>query len=133
MTQPSSYKSLVAQLKAEIRSARTSASLSANVHLLVLYWKMGRAILQNQAHEGWGAKIIDNLAKDLRSAFPDMKGIWPRNLKCMRAFAEAYPLFVQAALAQLTETEFVQPPAAQLPSSPAKTKKIKLCKYLLKN
>jgi len=96
------------------------------VHLLVLYWKMGKAILQHQQAEGWGAKIIDNLAKDLRSEFPDMKGISPRNLKYMRAFAEAYPQFVQQAAAQiagkiaqqpvrqLAKEQIVQVPLAQL-------------------
>ncbi len=139
MTQPIPYKELVAQLKAEIQTTRMKAALSANVHLLVLYWKIGKAILQHQQAEGWGTKIIDNLAKDLRSEFPDIKGISPRNLKYMRAFAEAYPQFVQlpaaqinktvqqpvgqlekgqivqVLLAKLNESEFVQQPAAQLP------------------
>jgi predicted nuclease of restriction endonuclease-like (RecB) superfamily len=56
-----------------------------------------------QAEQGWGAKVIDRLAHDLRTAFPTMKGFSPRNLKYMRAFAEAWPdtEFVQAVLAQL--------------------------------
>ena len=53
--------------------------------------------------QGWGAKVIERLAHDLRTAFPEMKGFSPRNLKYMRAFAEAWPddEFVQAVLAQL--------------------------------
>ncbi len=51
-----------------------------------------------------GAKVIDRLARDLRHAFPEMKGFSPRNLKYMRAFAEAWPDF-----------EFVQQVAAQIP------------------
>lgn len=68
-----------------------------------LYWKIGRDILDRQAQQGWGAKVIDRLAHDLRTAFPEMKGFSPRNLKYMRAFAEAWPdaEFVQAVLAQL--------------------------------
>jgi predicted nuclease of restriction endonuclease-like (RecB) superfamily len=108
------YAALVVQLKEEIHSARIRASLSANVHLLVLYWKIGKAILQSQEAEGWGAKVIDNLAKDLRSEFPDMKGISSRNLKYMRAFAEAYPEFVQVPPAQTGKKQFVQEPLAQL-------------------
>ncbi|QSA99038.1 hypothetical protein JWZ97_05620 [Methylococcus sp. EFPC2] len=52
---------------------------------------------------GWGAKVIERLAQDLRNAFPEMKGFSPRNLKYMRAFAEAWPNaeFVQGVLAQL--------------------------------
>ena len=53
--------------------------------------------------QGWGAKVIERLAHDLRTAFPEMKGFSPRNLKCMRSFAQAWPddEFVQAVLAQL--------------------------------
>jgi hypothetical protein len=54
--------------------------------------------------EGGGSKVIDRLSRDLRIAFPEMKGISPRNLKYMRAFVGAYPSesFVQEVLAQIT-------------------------------
>jgi predicted nuclease of restriction endonuclease-like (RecB) superfamily len=70
---------------------------------VLLYWQIGRDILVRQAEQGWGGKVIDRLAHDLRTAFPTMKGFSPRNLKYMRAFAEAWPdtEFVQAVLAQL--------------------------------
>jgi predicted nuclease of restriction endonuclease-like (RecB) superfamily len=60
--------------------------------------------LERQQHSGWGAKIIDRLACDLRDAYPDMKGFSPRNLKYMRAFSAAWPdrAIVQAPLAQIT-------------------------------
>ena len=55
-------------------------------------------------HEGWGAKVIDRLSHDLREAFPDMRGLLPRNLKYMRSFAAAWPdcEIVQEVLAQIT-------------------------------
>ncbi len=70
---------------------------------MLLYWQIGRDILSRQAEQGWGAKVIDRLAHDLRNAFPEMKEFSPRNLKYMRAFAEAWPDadFAQAVLAQL--------------------------------
>ena len=70
---------------------------------VLLYWQIGRDILARQAQQGWGAKVIERLAHDLRAAFPEMKGFSPRNLKYMRAFAEAWPdeSFVQEVLAQL--------------------------------
>lgn len=71
---------------------------------MLLYWQIGRDILPRQTEQSWGAKVIDRLAHDLRTAFPDMKGFSPRNLKYMRAFAAAWP-----------ESEFVQQAAAQLP------------------
>ena len=56
-----------------------------------------------QTRQGWGAKVIEQLAKDLRLEFPDMQGLSKRNLQYMRAFAEAYPdeSFVQQAAAQI--------------------------------
>jgi predicted nuclease of restriction endonuclease-like (RecB) superfamily len=72
--------------------------------MVLLYWDIGERILKKQNAEGWGAKIIDRIALDLRKLFPDMKGFSPRNLKYMRAFASAWPepKIVQTALAQLT-------------------------------
>jgi hypothetical protein len=49
--------------------------------MVLLYWQIGRDILQRQTHEGWGAKVIDRLSADLRRAFPEMTGLSPRNLK----------------------------------------------------
>jgi len=100
---PKNYPQFLSQLKDEISKARIHASLAANSEMIQLYWRIGRGILSRQDREGWGAKVIDRLAVDLRSAFPDMKGFSPRNLKYMRALAEAYPRepFVQQAVAQI--------------------------------
>ncbi len=56
-----------------------------------------------QEKEGWGAKVIDNIAKEIKDEFPDQKGFSPRNLKYMRKFAEEYEnvAFVQEVLAQI--------------------------------
>lgn len=100
---PAGYADWLAELKTRIHTAQQRATLAVNRELVLLYWQLGRDILQRQAEQGWGAKVIDRLAHDLRHAFPDMKGFSPRNLKYMRAFAEAWPdaEFVQAVLAQL--------------------------------
>ncbi len=109
------YAAIIAQIKTEIETARLKASASVNHHLLILYWKIGNIILQQQNLEGWGTKVTERLSNDLRKEFPDMKGTSTRNLKYMRAFAEAYPEFVQAALAQIDESAIVQVPLAQIP------------------
>jgi predicted nuclease of restriction endonuclease-like (RecB) superfamily len=82
---------------------RSRRALAVNRELVGLYWQIGSDMLERQKREGWGAKVIDRLAHDLRVAFPDMHGFSPRNFKYMRAFAEAWPdaQFVQAVLAQL--------------------------------
>jgi predicted nuclease of restriction endonuclease-like (RecB) superfamily len=101
---PKGYNSFLTELKERIRHAQLRAALSVNCELVLLYWSIGRDILTRQKEQGWGAKVIDRLAADLRKAFPEMNGFSPRNLKYMRAFAEAWPdeAIVQATLAQIT-------------------------------
>lgn len=101
---PQGYADWLADLKGRIHSAQQRAALAVNRELVGLYWQIGRDILARQAEQGWGTKVIDRLAHDLRTAFPDMRGFSPRNLKYMRAFAEAWP-----------DAEIVQQAAAQLP------------------
>lgn len=60
------YQELLEDLKQRIRTARVRAALMVNRELVLLYWQIGQAILQRQAKEGWGAKVIDRLAEDLR-------------------------------------------------------------------
>src|SRR5690606_11177944 len=98
---PSGYADWLAELKTRIHTAQQRAALAVNRELVLLYWQIGRDILARQAEQGWGAKVIERLSRDLRSAFPEMKGFSPRNLKYMRAFAEAWPdpEFVQVVLA----------------------------------
>jgi predicted nuclease of restriction endonuclease-like (RecB) superfamily len=100
---PEGYADWLAELKNRIHGAQQRATLAVNRELVLLYWQIGRDILARQAQQGWGAKVIERLAHDLRTAFPQMKGFSPRNLKYMRAFAEAWPdeSFVQEVLAQL--------------------------------
>ena len=100
---PTGYADWLAELKTRIHTAQQRATLAVNRELVLLYWQIGRDILERQENQGWGAKVIERLAQDLRTAFPDMKGFSPRNLKYMRAFAEAWPdaEFVQGVLAQL--------------------------------
>lgn len=100
---PDRYDAFLQELKERIRSAQVRAALSVNRELVLLYWGIGRDILSRQQSEGWGAKVVDRLAHDLLKAFPGMTGFGARNLKYMRAFAEAYPdqQFVQQVVAQL--------------------------------
>ncbi len=101
---PQDYADALAAIKSRIQQERLRVVLSANAAMVLLYWDIGRMILARQESAGWGAKVIDRLAADLREAFPDMKGFSPRNLKYMRAFAAAWP-----------ERAIVQEPLARLP------------------
>jgi len=99
----------------KIKKAQTRASFKVNEEMLQLYWDIGNSIITQQKQEGWGTKIIDLLAYNLAVTFPNSTGFSTRNLKYMRAFAEAYPQYpiVQVPLA-LSNTEFVQVPLAQI-------------------
>ncbi len=100
---PEGYINWLTELKTRIHNAQQQAALVVNRELVLLYWQIGRDILQRQAEQGWGSKVIERLAHDLRTAFPDMKGFSRANLMYMRAFADAWPdaVIVQQAVGQL--------------------------------
>ncbi len=89
--EPEGYGAWLMEVKARVHAAQQRAALAVNQELLGLYWQLGRDILERQNLEGWGAKVVDRLAHDLKSTFPEVKGFSPRNLKYMRRFAEAWP------------------------------------------
>lgn len=100
---PKDYETFLLDLKQRIRTAQVRAAIAVNRELVLLYWQIGREILARQHQQGWGAKVIAILAKDLQKEFPEIKGFSTRNLNYMRAFADAYPdeAIVQQAAAQI--------------------------------
>lgn len=98
------YFALLDGLKQRIRSAQMKAVLAVNQELIRLYWQIGQEILLRQQEGGWGSKVIERLAQDLKREFPDITGFSRTNLKYMRSFAEAY-----------TEDEIGQRSVDQLP------------------
>ena len=102
-TPPEGYGEWLTDLKGRIHNAQQRATLAVNRELVQLYWQIGNDILSRQAQQGWGAKVIERLAHDLRTAFPEMKGFSRANLMYMRAFAEAWPdaAIVQQVVGQL--------------------------------
>ena len=77
---PAGYSDWLAELKNRIHHAQQRATLAVNRELIALYWQIGRDILERQTAQGWGAKVIEQLAHDLRNAFPEMKGFSRTNL-----------------------------------------------------
>lgn len=80
-----------ADLKQRIQHQRVRVVVAANTAMIQLYWDLGRVILERQEKDGWGAKVVDRLAADLAAAYPEMRGLSPRNLRYMRTFAAAWP------------------------------------------
>ena len=87
---PFTYAPLLADLKARVRAAQVKAAVSVNRELILLYWHIGREILRAQKAEGWGAKVVERLAKDLAAEFPEMGGFSRTNILRMRAFFAAW-------------------------------------------
>lgn len=100
---PAGYGKVLDELKQRIEQTRLATVITANTAMVRLYWRIGDVIRARQEHAGWGAKVIDRLSHDLRTAFPDMGGLSSRNLQYMRTFAGAW-----------TEREITQAPLAQL-------------------
>ena len=118
---PSAYAPLLADLKARVRAAQVKAAVSVNRELMLLYWHIGREILRAQKAEGWGAKVVERLAKDLAAEFPEMGGFSPLNLKRMLAFYSAWePLEIgPRAVGQLADS-IVSQPVTQLQEAKGK-------------
>ncbi len=99
-----SYAALLADIKDRILRSQVRAAVAVNRELVLLYWGIGAEISRRQKQEGWGTKVIEKLSRDLKRSFPEMEGFSVRNLKYMKAFAEAWP-----------DEEIVQQAAAQIP------------------
>lgn len=97
------YTAFIETLKSDIRTTQVKAALALNRELVLLYWRIGGGILAKQKELGWGAKVVEQISRDLRLEFPKMKGFSSRNLVYMRLFAETYPdeQFVQQLVAQI--------------------------------
>ena len=106
---PDVYHEFLHALKERIRTAQLRAAVSVNRELVLLYWEIGRDLLERQDREGWGTRVIDRLAADLRAAFPGQQGFSPRNLRYMKLFAQEWPNpgMVQEVLATLSWSHHV--------------------------
>ncbi|WP_247826156.1 PDDEXK nuclease domain-containing protein [Arthrobacter antioxidans] len=101
---PEDYAVAFTALKALVREAQHHAQRVVNTAMIELYWNIGRSILERQADEPWGSRVLNRLAQDLKAEFPHMRGFSRTNLYNMRAFAAAWD----------TSTPIVQTPSGQL-------------------
>ena len=86
----SEYKSWLIELKKNIRQVQIKASLAVNRYALLLYWDLGKQIIEKQENTTWGSGFIDQLSKDLKVDFPDMGGFSKRNLEIIRQWVLFY-------------------------------------------
>lgn len=86
----SSYADFLNKLKNQIKLAQVTALKTVNKELLLLYWNIGKAIIEKQKQEDWGESVIEKLASDLQNEFPGIKGFSARNLWRMRDLYVSY-------------------------------------------
>lgn len=84
------YQTFLENIKQSVYQSRYQAARQVNKELIILYHHIGSEILRQQNEKGWGAKVINQLSKDLRSEFSEMRGFSSQNLKYMKKFAEEY-------------------------------------------
>lgn len=116
------YNQWLADLKDKIRNSQLKAALKVNAELLSLYWELGAALTAKQKDSDWGDKIITQLAKDLSSEFPEIKGFSRANLFNIRKWYQFYhdSALVQQPVGQLPEIgqqavdQIVQQPVGQI-------------------
>jgi len=100
LTNTKEYLEVVESIKTQIAASQQRVLWGINRELIVLYWNIGRII---NANKTWGSKFVENLARDIKSAFPEVRGFSFRNLKYMSQFAGIY-----------SDLEIGQEPPAQL-------------------
>ena len=101
---PAGYTTLLADLKARVRAAQLRAAVSVNRELILLYWDIGRIIVESQKTKGYGKQVVERLAGDLQNEFPGMAGLSSLNLWRMRAFYSAYRNQVEILSQAVTES-----------------------------
>ena len=85
------YLKTLEDIKQRVKTAQIKAHLSVNREMLILYWQIGKTILDKQKQEGWGTKITRKLSEDLRKEFSNIRGFSYTNLRYMQRFADTYP------------------------------------------
>jgi predicted nuclease of restriction endonuclease-like (RecB) superfamily len=84
------YEEFLANLKSRIGQSQTRAAFAVSHELILLYWQIGQDIVKAQTEYAWGDKVLQQIAIDLKAAFPGVEGFSRTNLYRMRAFFLAY-------------------------------------------
>ena len=91
LVNPKNYAAVFEQLKDDIQQTQLKAALSVTKEVILFYWRTGKLLSKMISTEGWGAKTLEKLSRDILRSFPEIQGFSKRNLQYMRKFAESYP------------------------------------------
>jgi len=100
------YKQWLTALKARIKQSQIKAAISVNTEMILLYWDLGRQIVDKQQNAQWGSGFIEQLSEDLKNEFPNISGFSTDNLwfmKRMYLFYNQEDTNLAQAVQQLTK------------------------------
>ncbi len=84
------YQQLKQSATQRVRLGQTVAISAVNTQQFMLYWDLGKMIVDKQAEHKWGKSVVEQLSVDLQKEFEGMRGLSATNLWRMRAFYLAY-------------------------------------------
>jgi len=105
------YKDFITEIKNKIKSSQLKAHIKVNEELLRLYWDLANMIVQKQKLSSWGDGILNDISKELKQEFPNMKGFSRSNLMYMKKWFLFYSdSIVQQAVGQFEIDKIFQIP-----------------------
>ena len=110
------YRQFIEDLKARVTAARISAARTVNRDLILLYWDIGRAIVEKQRTLGWGESVVEMVARDLQATFPGTTGFSAQNVWRMPQFYRTHtaPEFLSQLVRELEKEQRAVPDPANL-------------------
>lgn len=99
------YKNWISEVKLKVRSSQIKAAMAVNSALIIFYWELGKMLSDKISQSKWGDKILENVSKDLKEEFPEMKGFSVTNLKYTKRFYE-YFQFSPQVVGELKKSNF---------------------------
>ena len=113
------YQSWLKDLKSYVKYSQIKAKLSVNSQMIFMYWQLGFEINEKIEESNWGSKFIEQLSRDLKNEFPDMKGLSRTNLYAIKKFNSFYSasFFVHQAGGQIGNKQIIQQLAGQIEDS----------------
>lgn len=89
----SHHKQTIKELKSMILTSRYRAAALANKELLLLYFSVGKLIVEKSKSEKWGSGTLDKISVDLQKELPGLRGFSITSLKKMRVFYSEWKFF----------------------------------------
>ncbi len=80
------YSNWIVSLKSSIQQRQIKAAIAVNSNLILMYWDLGKQIVEKQENAKWGTGFIDQLSIDLKTEFPDIKGFSRSNIFAIKKF-----------------------------------------------